>query len=138
MFMTKYETLDAAACPVPPTIKYLIKNYTRFNSFSYLSLNLDPSKAKGVYHYFFNFHLKFFCHWYPSEKASEFILNNLWSITPVFLVHRLRPLYMAWFIYMICFYVIPLSLGYGVMGILSLPLESEISLAVNDFLDLFR
>ena len=70
------------------------------------------------------------------KKVSELILNNLWSITSAFLVHRLRPLYVAWFIYMIRFYVIPLSLGYGVMGVLSLPLESEISLAIYDLLDL--
>ena len=64
--------------------------------------------------------------------------NKVWfkPITPPFLIHRLRPLYVAWFVYMIRFYVIPLSLGYGVMGVLSLPLESEISLAIYDLLDL--
>ena len=48
-------------------------------------------------------------------------------ITPGFLIERLIPLYVAWFIFIFRFYVFPLALGYSVMGILSFPLESEIS-----------
>jgi len=76
------------------------------------------------------FFMKFFV------KVTDPLISRFRPITPAFLVHRLRPLYVAWFIYMIRFYVIPLSLGYGVMGVLSLPLESEISLAIYDLLDL--
>ena len=76
------------------------------------------------------FFMKFFV------KVTDPLMRWFSPITPAFLVYRLRPLYVAWFIYMIRFYVIPLSLGYGVMGVLSLPLESEISLAIYDLLDL--
>tara|TARA_B100000902_G_C26891236_1_gene707499 strand:- start:234 stop:599 length:366 start_codon:yes stop_codon:yes gene_type:complete len=67
-------------------------------------------------------------------KVTDPLLKLFNKITPSFLIYRLRPLYVAWFIYMVRFYVIPLSLGYGVMGVLSLPLESEISLAIYDLL----
>ena len=76
------------------------------------------------------FFMKFFI------KVTDPLMGWFKPITPAFLIHRLRPLYVAWFIYMIRFYVIPLSLGYGVMGVLSLPLESEISLAIYDLFDL--
>ena len=39
----------------------------------------------------------------------------------------LVPLYVAWFFYMIRFYLMPYLLGYSVMGMLSFPLESEIA-----------
>ena len=47
-------------------------------------------------------------------------------MTPPFLVDRMRPLYVAWFIYMIRFYIMPLMLGYSLMGVLSFPLESRL------------
>ncbi|MCH2289154.1 MAG: hypothetical protein MK447_04440 [SAR324 cluster bacterium] len=39
----------------------------------------------------------------------------------------LVPLYVAWFFYMLRFYLMPWLLGYTVMGMLSFPLESEIA-----------
>ena len=48
-------------------------------------------------------------------------------ITPSFIIKPLVPLYVAWFFYMIRFYLIPYLLGYSVMGMLSFPLESEIA-----------
>jgi len=51
-------------------------------------------------------------------------------ITPAFLIAPLVPLYVAWFFYMFRFYVMPLLLGYTVMGVLSFPLESEIGQSV--------
>ena len=48
-------------------------------------------------------------------------------ITPGFLVDKLVPLYVAWFIFMFRFYVMPLLLGYSVLGVLSFPLEGEIA-----------
>ncbi len=35
------------------------------------------------------------------------------------------PLYVAWFFFMVRFYLMPWLLGYSVMGMLSFPLESE-------------
>ena len=47
--------------------------------------------------------------------------------TPAFIIAPLVPLYVAWFFFMIRFYLMPYILGYSVMGMLSFPLESEIS-----------
>ena len=48
-------------------------------------------------------------------------------VTPEFIIKPLVPLYVAWFFYMIRFYLMPYILGYSVMGMLSFPLESEIA-----------
>ena len=48
-------------------------------------------------------------------------------ITPSFIVAPIVPLYVAWFFYMIRFYLMPYLMGYSVMGMLSFPLESEIA-----------
>jgi hypothetical protein len=58
--------------------------------------------------------------------------------TPSFLVEKMRPLYVAWFIYMIRFYLMPLILGYSVMGMLSFPLESEIAVIIYDIGKMFQ
>ena len=50
----------------------------------------------------------------------------------------MRPLYVAWFIYMIRFYLMPLILGYSVMGMLSFPLESEISVIIYEIGKIFQ
>ena len=51
-------------------------------------------------------------------------------ITPEFLLVPLVPLYVAWFFFMVRFYLMPWLLGYSVMGMLSFPLESEIATGV--------
>jgi hypothetical protein len=53
-------------------------------------------------------------------------------------VDRLRPLYVAWFIFMIRFYIMPVLLGYDVMGMLSFPLESELAVVIYEFGQIFR
>ena len=53
---------------------------------------------------------------------------NIWDPDDEsFIIAPLVPLYVAWFFYMIRFYFMPWILGYSVMGMLSFPLESEIS-----------
>ena len=47
--------------------------------------------------------------------------------TPRFLIRPLRPVYIAWFFFMIRFYLMPWLLGYSVMGMLSFPLEGDIA-----------
>jgi hypothetical protein len=42
-------------------------------------------------------------------------------------VPPLVPLFVAWFFYMIRFYLMPWLLGYSVMGMLSFPLEGEVA-----------
>ncbi len=46
----------------------------------------------------------------------------------------LVPLYVAWFFFMIRFYIMPWLLGYSVMGMLSFPLESEFAHAIYYYL----
>jgi len=63
-------------------------------------------------------------------RATDPLLKLFAPVTPAFLVAPLVPLYVAWFFYMFRFYVMPLMLGYTVMGVLSFPLESEIGRSV--------
>lgn len=60
-------------------------------------------------------------------RVTNPILRLFRPITPGFLVDILVPVYVAWFFFMIRFYLIPWLLGYSVMGMLSFPLESEIA-----------
>jgi hypothetical protein len=60
-------------------------------------------------------------------KMTNPFINAFNIITPSFLVRPLVPLYVAWFFYMFRFYLMPYLLGYSVMGMLSFPLESEIT-----------
>ena len=54
-------------------------------------------------------------------------------ITPSFIIQPLVALCVAWFFFMIRFYLMPWILGYSVMGMLSFPLESEISRQIYQF-----
>ena len=60
-------------------------------------------------------------------RSTNPIIKLFKFITPSFIAHPIGPLYVAWFFYMIRFYLIPYLLGYSVMGMLSFPLESEIA-----------
>ncbi|MEQ8442185.1 MAG: hypothetical protein RIM33_02265 [Alphaproteobacteria bacterium] len=55
------------------------------------------------------------------------VLRVFSPVTPGFLLDAIVPLYVAWFFYMFRFYAMPWLLGYDVMGMLSFPLESDIS-----------
>ncbi len=65
-------------------------------------------------------------------KFTDPIQKFFNPVTPGFLIPRLIPLYVAWFIFIFRFYIFPLALGYSVMGILSFPLESEVSKMIYD------
>ena len=58
-------------------------------------------------------------------RVTDPLLKLFGPVTPAFLVPPLVPLYVAWFFFMTRFYLMPLLLGYSVMGMLSFPLESE-------------
>lgn len=60
-------------------------------------------------------------------RATNPIIAVFRPIIPGFLIEPLVPLFVAWFFYMIRFYLMPWLLGYSVMGMLSFPLESEIA-----------
>ncbi len=65
-------------------------------------------------------------------RLTNPILSLFKFITPTFLIRGVVPLYIAWFIFMIRFYLLPVLLGYGEMGMLSFPLDSEISRLIYD------
>ncbi len=65
-------------------------------------------------------------------KYTNPLIAAFRPLTPPFLIERLRPLYVAWFFFMVRFYVMPYLLGYDVMGMLSFPLESEFASAIYD------
>jgi hypothetical protein len=58
-------------------------------------------------------------------RMTNPLLKLFAPITPGFLLESLVPLYVAWFFFMVRFYLMPWLLGYSVMGMLSFPLESE-------------
>ncbi len=60
-------------------------------------------------------------------RATNPLLRAFRPITPGFLIESLVPLYVAWFFFMVRFYLMPWLLGYSVMGMLSFPLESGIA-----------
>ena len=65
-------------------------------------------------------------------KFTNPVLNLFKFITPSFLIRPFVPLYVAWFIFMIRFYLMPVLLGLGEMGMLSFPLDSEIARQIYD------
>ena len=71
-------------------------------------------------------------------KFTDPMIRVMAKVTPLFLIDRLKPLYVAWFLFMIRFYVTPLILGYDVMGMLSFPLESDAALIIYDLGQIFR
>ena len=60
-------------------------------------------------------------------RSTNPIIRLFKFVTPSFIAHPIVPLYVAWFFYMIRFYLMPYILGYSVMGMLSFPLEGEIA-----------
>jgi uncharacterized protein YggT (Ycf19 family) len=70
------------------------------------------------------FFMKFFV------RSTNPLLKLFAPITPGFLVPPLVPLYVAWFFFMVRFYLMPWLLGYSVMGMLSFPLEGEIAAGI--------
>ena len=64
-------------------------------------------------------------------RSTEPLLKLFAPITPEFLIRPLVPLYVAWFFYLFRFFVMPLLLGYTVMGMLSFPLEGEVAQSIS-------
>lgn len=65
-------------------------------------------------------------------KLTNPILRVFRPVTPGFLIEPLVPLFVAWFFFMIRFYLMPWLLGYSVMGMLSFPLEGDITYAIYE------
>jgi YGGT family len=60
-------------------------------------------------------------------NSTDPVIRVFRPITPGFLIPQMVPLYVAWFFFMVRFYLMPWLLGYSVMGMLSFPLESEVA-----------
>ena len=73
------------------------------------------------------FFMKFFV------RVTDPILKAFRFVTPQFLIEPIIPVYVAWFFFMFRFYVLPLILGYSVMGMLSFPLEGDIARVIYQF-----
>ena len=60
-------------------------------------------------------------------KFTNPVLKIFEKITPEFLARPIVPLYVAFYFYLIRFYLMPWLLGYGSMGMLSFPIDHEFS-----------
>ncbi len=67
------------------------------------------------------FFMKFFV------RATNPLLRLFRPVTPRFLADPVVPLFVAWFFFMIRFYLMPWVLGYSVLGMLSFPLEGDMA-----------
>lgn len=67
-------------------------------------------------------------------RATNPVIAVFRPIIPSFLIEPLVPLFVAWFFFMIRFYLMPWLLGYSVMGMLSFPLESNVAQGLYDLL----
>ena len=70
-------------------------------------------------------------------RVTNPLLRLFAPVTPGFLIPQFVPLYVAWFFFMIRFYLMPWLLGYSVMGMLSFPLESEVAHGVARIVGFF-
>ena len=60
-------------------------------------------------------------------RVTDPLIKRFRPITPALLVPALVPLYVAWFFFIFRFYLMPWMLGYSVIGMLSVPLESQMA-----------
>ena len=58
-------------------------------------------------------------------KLTNPILEVFEKLTPEFLARPIVPLYVAFYFYILRFYFMPWLLGYGTMGMLSFPIDSD-------------
>lgn len=78
------------------------------------------------------FFMKFFV------RVTDPLLRLFAPITPGFLIKPLVPLYVAWFFFLLRFYLMPWLLGYSVLGMLSFPLEGDIAATLYDMFKNFN
>ena len=67
-------------------------------------------------------------------RMTDPVLRVFRPVTPGFLIEPVVPLFVAWFFFLIRFYLMPWLLGYSVLGMLSFPLESDIAAVLYDLL----
>ena len=67
-------------------------------------------------------------------KLSNPIKNITKKITPIFIVQPLIPIYIAWLIFMIRIYLLPLLLGYSYIGKFAFVFEKDIITQVKSII----
>lgn len=60
------------------------------------------------------------------NKINRPIINNTNKMTPNFIVQPIIPLYLAWLIFMIRLYILPLSLGHSYIGKFAFTFEKDL------------
>ncbi len=70
-------------------------------------------------------------------RSTNPVLKIFSPITPSFLIQPVIPIYVAWFFFMVRFYLMPWLMDYTVMGMLSFPLESEFAYGVAKMIGFF-
>jgi len=69
-----------------------------------------------------------------TSKLVSPIINNTKKITPAFIVQPLVPLYIAWIIFMIRIYFLPLCLGYSYVGKFSFIFEKDLFFKIKSMI----
>ena len=70
-------------------------------------------------------------------KINNPIINITHKITPSFIVQPLIPIYIAWLIFMIRLYLLPLFMGYSYLGKFAFTFEKDLITQVKSiFLDI--
>ena len=69
-----------------------------------------------------------------TSKFVSPIINNTKKITPAFIVQPLVPLYIAWLIFMIRIYFLPLCLGYSYIGKFSFIFEKNLFFEIKSMI----
>ena len=77
-----------------------------------LNLFIDEGSNLGFFKFF--------------TKITSPIINITFKVTPNFIVQPLIPLYIAWLIFMIRIYFLPLVLGYSYIGKFAFVFEKQI------------
>ena len=67
-------------------------------------------------------------------KITSPVLNVTLRITPNFIVQPLIPLYIAWLVFMIRLYFLPLALGYSYIGTFAFIFEKQIILQIKSII----
>ena len=73
-------------------------------------------------------HLRFFRFF---TKITEPILNSTSKITPNFVVKPIIPIYLAWLLFMLRIYFLPLVIGFSAIGNFAFLFEKDIISLIN-------
>ena len=65
------------------------------------------------------------------NKLTKPLLNMSIKLTPQFIVHPIIPLYLAWLIFMVRIYILPLLIGYSSIGKFAFIFEKDLINFVN-------